>query len=208
MKPGVGVTIRNRVRMLLVMAIVPMAIGCTSQVTSEVTRFHRAPAPHGETITIVPVNDDKQSSIEFATYATKVAEELAKLGYHVVDSGDSDLIARMDYSVGEAQTRIRSWPRNYVHYHFRYDRYYPYYFGRYWDEPNVYSYTVFPRLLQLDILQTDGQVVFEGRVESVGRQANMNSVFPYMLKAMFQNFPGESGVTKVVTIRKDDGEPY
>ncbi len=115
----------------------------------------------------------------------------------------------MDYAVGPAQTEIQTWPDDYVHYHFYYGRYYPYYYGHYWDEPSIYSYTVYPRTLDLRIVTADGVNVFEGHVKSIGREDNMNEVITYLIEAMFQNFPGESGVTKVVTIRKDgDARPY
>jgi hypothetical protein len=82
--------------------------------------------------------------------------------------------------------------------------------GAYWDEPSVYAYTVYPRQLILNIEQAkDGAVVFEGKVKSYGTEDNLNEVMPYLVDAMFQNFPGESGVTRVVTIRKrGDTQPW
>jgi hypothetical protein len=47
------------------------------------------------------------------------------------------------------------------------------------------------------------RVLFEGRVQSTGREREIARVMPYMITAMFNNFPGESGVTKVVTIEKN-----
>jgi hypothetical protein len=46
--------------------------------------------------------------------------------------------------------------------------------------------------------------LFEGRVRSSGRQGELAEVMPYLITALFQNFPGESGVTKVVTIEMDE----
>jgi len=190
--------------------LIGLIVACTGTgVTSEVTRFHRVQQPSGETIAIVPADEARVGSIEFASYAAIVADRLAALGYKVVTSGETDLVARMDYAVGPAETEIRAWPRNYVHYHFRLGHPYPYYFGHYWDEPEVYAYTVYPRSLDIDIVDKEGTAVFEGHVRSVGRESNMNQVIEYLVDAMFQNFPGESGVTKVVTISKDkDHRPY
>ncbi len=115
----------------------------------------------------------------------------------------------MDYSVGPAQTKIESWPRNFVRYHFYYGHYYPYYYGPYWDEPEIYSYTVYPRTLDLNIIRPSGESIFEGHVKSIGREQNLNEVMPYLVEAMFHSFPGESGMTKVVTIQKDGtARPY
>ena len=184
--------------------LVLLCAGCASQVTSEVTRFHQDMRPMGETVAIVPLDQARQGSLEFAAYAKLVAEKLTDIGYQVVAAGAKpDLLAKMDYAVGPAQTRIRSMPRNFVYYRFNYGYFHPYYFGNYWDQPEVYSYTVYPRTLDLTIVRASGESLFEGHVKSIGRQQNINQVMPYLVQAMFNNYPGESGVTKVVTIQKD-----
>jgi len=45
--------------------------------------------------------------------------------------------------------------------------------------------------------------LFEGRVESIGASRQMQEVMQYLITVLFSNFPGESGVTKVVTIEMD-----
>lgn len=184
--------------------------GCAGGVTSEVTRFHAAAAPRGEVIAVLALDPDKAGSLEFAAYARLISRKLESIGYRVSESpAGAELLARVDYSVGPAETAIKAWPRHYVHYHFYYGRYHPYYFGRYWDEPYSYSYTVYPRALDITIRRVDGESLFEGQVRSVGREASLNQVMPYLVEAMFQNFPGENGITKVVTIVKgDSGQPY
>ena len=183
---------------------------CATTVTTEVTRFHNDTTPAGETVAIVPLDNAKTGSLEFAAYAKLVAKKLSDIGYKVVDAGaNPDLLAKMDYSVGPPQTKIKSWPRNFVHYHFYYGDPYPFFYGQYWDEPDYYSYTVYMRTLKVNISRANGESLFEGHVDSVGQDHNLNEVMPYLVKAMFNNFPGESGVTKVVTIQKDDTtHPY
>ena len=194
----------------LVLAMVMLLGACAGQVTSEVTRFHKDSQPRGETIAVVAGDASKQNSLEFAAYARIVAAKLIQIGYRVVPANARPLLlAKMDYSVGPAETKIKSWPRSYVHYRFSYGYYYPYYYGPYWDEPYVYSYTVYPRSLDLTIVRPNGESLFEGHVKSIGREQNINEVIPYLIEAMFHNFPGESGVTKVVTIQKDGTtQPY
>lgn len=201
---------RTVIRTLFVLSMLVLINGCATSVTSEVTRFHKGATPAGETIAIVPMDNAMQGSLEFDAYAKEVAKQLDKIGYKVVDAGARpDLLAKMDYSVGPPQTRIRSWPRNYVHYHFYYGDPYPFFYGRYWDEPEVYSYTVYMRSLKVNIVRPDGKSLFEGHVESVGQDHNLNQVMPYLAKAMFNNFPGESGITKVVTIQQEHtNHPY
>ena len=189
--------------------LIPLLSACATQVTSEVTRFHRAYAPAGETLSVLNMNAAKNGSIESETYGKLLAQHLEDLGYRVIDSGEPELLAKFSYSVGAAQTDFRAWPDNYVHYHFYFGRRHPFFFGAYWDEPYVYSYPVYPRSLDLTLETRTGTIVFEGHVRSIGRKANMNEVIEYLIHAMFQNFPGESGVTKVVTIKEGpDGRPY
>jgi len=195
---------------LALLGLTLLLAACAAGVTSEVTRFHRGAPPRGETVAIVPLDEARQGSLEFAAYANMVAEKLNTLGYRVVQPGGApDLLAKMGYSVGAAQTRIENWSGTFVHYHFYRGRFYPWYYGPYWDEPLVYAQTVYPRRLDLVLVGAGGDVWFEGHVRSVGRQENLNEIMPYLVTAMFHNFPGESGVTKVVTIRKDgDSAPY
>jgi hypothetical protein len=48
------------------------------------------------------------------------------------------------------------------------------------------------------IRDRDGRSVFEGRVVSTGRSAEIAAVLPQMIDSLFTNFPGESGKTKRV----------
>jgi len=105
-------------------------------------------------------------------------------------------------------TNVRSdHTRGYARYHFYYGHFHdPFYYGFYDDwRPEVYTYTVYNRLLRMNIVSADDEqkVVFEGRVQSIGREREIARVMPYLITAMFSNFPGESGVTKVVTIDKN-----
>ena len=59
----------------------------------------------------------------------------------------------------------------------------------------------------MDILRPSSQggaavPLFEGRVESVGKDNRLADVMPYLVQAMFTDFPGTSGVTKQVTINE------
>lgn len=191
--------------------------GCAARVAGDVTTFHEQIMPAGETIRVVAADPENNQSLEFRSYATRISEELRKIGYTPVTEPDvvADLIAEVDYSVEIGPTEIHTdRSSNYVRYHFGFGRYYnPFYFGAYgspfydpfWDEPQVYSTPTYQRNLEMNIVEADGEMdrVFEGRVESNGTESSLPEVMPYLITAMFNNFPGESGTTKVVTIEKD-----
>ena len=185
--------------------------GCASSLTSDVVTFHESPMPAGETIRVVAADPEKVPTLEFRSYANLVNEELRKIGYTPVtdENADAEFLAEVDYSVdsGQPLVNVDNDPNRYVRYHFSAGRFYdPFYFGVYdnW-APEVYTTPTFIRHLQLNIVTNDEDKthVFEGRVQSSGFDDQLPEVMPYLLTAMFQNFPGESGVTKVVTIETD-----
>lgn len=190
--------------------------GCASRISGDVTTFHENVMPAGETIRVVAAEPEMNRSLEFRNYAQRINDELRKIGYTPVTEPDvvADLIAEVDYEVTPGPTEVytdRS--RSYVRYHFGFGRYYnPWYFGFYdpfydpmWDRPEVYSTPTWQRSLELNIQKADGERerIFEARVESNGMENSLPEVMPYLITAMFENFPGESGTTKLVTIEKD-----
>ena len=180
---------------------------CVSRLQSDVVTFHEGRLPKGEAIHIEPMDVFEGESLEFGHYKNLISRELRHIGYIPVDSDQpAELVAQVGYSVSDGQTQIRSRHRNYVRYHFYHGHYHnPFYYGFYNDwPPESYSYIVYNRQLHINISRQspEPELLFEGRVQSIGREKEIASVMPYMITAMFNNFPGENGVTKVVTIEK------
>ena len=191
---------------------------CASQIKSDVARFHRLPPPQGETFRVVAADPKKQDSLEFATYAQYVAAEMVKQGYRKADSNaPAALEVRIDYGVSPGTEKIATRPGTTFspyYYSWRHRAFYPYSWGFYdpfwggpYSQPEVYSYTVYTRVLDMDIVRPgtgkndEGAVaLFEGRVQSVGKDNRLPEVMPYLVQAMFTDFPGTSGVTKQVKI--------
>jgi len=200
-------------RVLKYLAIVVTALvvtGCASKFKSDVARFHQLPRPSGELFVVVPKDEAKQGSLEFAQYANMVASRLAAYGYkRTADSDDAELIVKVDYSVDEGKTQIKSYPSTYGAYPYPY--YYPHYYWPYYsgfDRDEIRSYVVYSRRLTMDIVRPTGEMLFEGRVESMGRDNRLPEVMPYLVDAMFADFPGESGATQRVIIEEGDGDSY
>jgi hypothetical protein len=67
---------------------------------------------------------------------------------------------------------------------------------------------VYRRELRVDITDrragTGGAKLFEATVTSEGESASLAPVMPAMVKALFSNFPGPSGVSRRVQVRLDD----
>ena len=197
------------VRSLVLLGVLPLVWACTPTLRGDVVSFHEGPLPMGETIRVEAVDPANRQSLEFREYARQVSEQLRNVGYLPVGAGeDAQLIAQLDYGVetGPMNVRLeRDGP--YAYYHFSYGRFRdPFYFGvlNRW-EPEVRSTPSFIRSLSMVIVrnETNGERLFEARVESIGAQRQLPEVMPYLITALFSNFPGESGVTKVVTIEMD-----
>lgn len=206
----------NTVLRAMTLGLVLMALGaCATQIKSDVARFHTLPTPGGETFRIVPSDNAKKGSLEFEQYASLVRGEMAKLGYKPVNAAnDAQLDVLLDYSVDDGREKIATRPGTaFYRYSWANRAFYPYrgryYWGWYdpfwdpWDrDEEVYSYTVYDRTLNMKIVNAgaEGKTVFEGRVESFGRDNDLPEVMPYLVQAMFTDFPGQSGVTKRVVI--------
>jgi hypothetical protein len=198
-------------RTLLVLPAL-LLVACATSFRGEVTTFHQWQHPHGETIRIAPLDERKLGSLEFRQYAALVAVRLLQIGYSVVESDQpSQYLAQVDYAIDTGRTEVQSWPSPAVRYHFSYGYYYdPFYYGVWYEPPTVYSYTVYTRSLSLVIRAASGdgpgEILYEGRVHSVGRSHRLEEIMPYMVTALFTNFPGESGLTKLVTVETDSGD--
>lgn len=194
-----------------------LALGaCASRIQSDVARFHALPQPSGETVRIVPLDAAKQGSLEFEQYAALVRGELTRLGYKPVNAqNEAQIEVRIDYAVDDGREKVATRPGTaFYRYSWANRAFYPYR-GRYywsyydpfwdpwgWDQPEVYSYTLYDRTLNLVMVRPgeDNKVLFEGKVESFGRSNKLPELMPYLVQAMFTDFPGQSGVTKRVVI--------
>lgn len=197
-------------RLLPTILLLMLSGGCTSALRSDVVTFHEGPLPAGETIRVVAADPQLQTSLEFRNYANLISEELRKIGYTPAGTqGQAELLAEVSYSVEPGPTTVSiDRPERFVRYHFYYGRYYdPFYFGVYnnWG-PEVYTTPSYQRTLLVNIMHNDNERsrIFEGRVQSTGRQNLLPQIMPYLITAMFTNYPGENGVTKVVTIEMDE----
>jgi Domain of unknown function (DUF4136) len=200
------------------------ACSTTTQIASDVARFHRLPVPAGETFRVVPSDETKKGSLEFDTYATQVTSQLVQAGFRPADASSvATYDVRLDYMISGGKEKIASRPGfgpsfnsslyygggfgGYGRHGYRgrysyYDPFYdPFFAGGGFSEPEVYSYTVYTRKLNLDIVKANGgDKLFEGRVESTGSDNRLPEVMPYLVQSMFTNFPGNSGVTQRVNI--------
>lgn len=206
-------------RVALVVLACLTLVACASTFRSDVARFHRLnEAPHDARFVLAPADAGKQGSLEFQQYAALVRSELAGFGYRpTTEAGATDLTVEIGYGVSKGEQIVRSRPTAFYGFYGMYGRSSPFYTG-YWyrgalygDYPfgygEVYTETMYTRTLNMVIVRSGDasrEVLFEGEVVSVGRNRRLPEIMPYLVQAMFTNFPGESGVTKEVVIKLQD----
>lgn len=169
---------------------------------SQVTRFHLgAPIARGP-IAIEAFDPADQNSLEFQGYARAVAEELARLGWSVVPSTQSEQVAMIDVEQGSRQALARRSPvsigiggstggwRSGVG------------VGVGVDVPVGKSRSREIVATQLEVRikrRSNGEVFWEGRAITEARAddplAGRAVAVEKLATALFQGFPGESGRT-------------
>lgn len=221
----------SRISAILTVLAALALSACASAIRSDVSHFHQlSNINQGATFTIVPKDPGKQGSLEFAQYAGLIRAQMVALGFTPVNAGNaSDLIVQVDYAVSDGEQVTRDYypyypygfGYGYGHYGFHHARFhhfghfghgfYPYGYGYGYGYGN-YSYTVYTRSLEIDIVRPSApgsrEVVFEGRLSSVGRENSLPEVMPYLVQAMFTDFPGEQGKMRHVKIKTADASTY
>ena len=211
-------------RVIILAGLSLVLAACTSTFKSDVARFHNLPAPSGETFAIVATDPAKEGSLEFEQYAGMIRAHLSDLGYRAV-ADNPDITVNVDYYVSDGNEKVRSRPgigyhspfygfghfghfghfSRFSHFgHFGHFGYPGYAYGY----NDYYSYTVYNRQLEMNMVRGDGTMIFEGRAQSVGRDNRLPEVMPLLVQALFTDFPGESGVTEQVRIKLADGNGY
>ncbi len=198
---------------LLLLALA-LTTGC-ARLETKVTRFHQLPnVSPGKTFTLSGPKK-RAHRLEYDKYASLIAARLSAHGWRYTHSAQSDYVATFDcgilgtrdaydvvpvmgYSGGEAVFQTGA-------VYNRHGKYRGSYSGVGYSMP-VYGVvgsaaapvTVFDRFLTLTITdRRTGKTVFESRAISSGESGEINEVLPAMIDALFQDFPGPSGATRV-----------
>ena len=204
----------RRIAVALLTAFTLAACASPKYVVSDVTRFHTLPAkPSGQSFVIATLDKEQGESLAYKQHTDTVTAKMVSMGLKPFDGpiSGADLVVAMRYDVSEPTPDIKSrtssvgigvgggWGHPYGP-GYGYGRHDPFY-DNYTDTKQL-----FVRKLEINIYKgltfgTDKQErVFEGRAVSAGLNAQLAPVVPYMIDAVFQNFPGRSGEAQRVFI--------
>jgi hypothetical protein len=178
-------------------------------VQSDVTRFTAtAGGPPPGSVAIMPLQDQR-GSLEFQAYAEMVAEELGRAGYPPVPATivpPPAYEAWLTWGVGDAVREIRGSPSTIFggtsifgsRTGFGMGVGVPLGSPGYVESRTLYTKWV--RLVLRPFGDPDAANVFEGRAVTSDGSASIDPVMPYLVEALFTNFPGGSGRTETIRI--------
>ncbi|NCW85469.1 MAG: DUF4136 domain-containing protein [Oxalobacteraceae bacterium] len=205
--------------LLALLILSALVSGCATKIRSEVTSFHQWPDNmSGRSFSFVH-QDDEAKSLERQSYENLLRTELLKLGLVEQTTGAvAQLAVRLDYRITGRDVRVietvlvdpwygTPWygPGFYNPY-WGWHGYGPPYYGPMWPSMPVAReqsrrYSIFQRELRIRISDYASEKTwFEVTAKSEGEQGNLAIVMPYLVQAAFKEFPGTTGVPRVIDI--------
>lgn len=205
--------------LLALLILSALVSGCATKIRSEVTSFHQWPDyMSGRSFSFVH-QDDEAKSLERQSYENLLRTELLKLGLVEQTTGAvAQLAVRLDYRITGRDVRVietvlvdpwygTPWygPGFYNPY-WGWHGYGPPYYGPMWPSMPVAReqsrrYSIFQRELRIRISDYASEKTwFEVTAKSEGEQGNLAIVMPYLVQAAFKEFPGTTGVPRVIDI--------
>jgi Domain of unknown function (DUF4136) len=211
-------------RLGLTAALLALVSACASPITARVTSFNQWPAnAAGSTFSYVSRTDNARE-LEQATYESYVQAELEKRGLVRAPAGQ---VGRMQVDLttsnrSEQRTYLQPiYQDNYVYlpgYRDAAGRIFPGVwtldpFGPRYVGDRQINTTLQTSTLQLRLLDSQGsppgkpRTVFESRAifEGEGGGDQLPQVVPYLVRAVFDDFPGQNGRTRVVRFDRETG---
>ncbi len=220
---------RRRTPFVILLALLGLASVAACQgfgpiYRSEVVVEHALPAAiQGETFTIRRSDESKPADAEFESYARLIAERLGEHGFH--HAGDRidgvDYLVLVDFEVFAVQTYKVAIPLAFQPIEGFIDE-----GGLIPDVVNEIALprlafasgrggvgsvphlrTEYTRVLTIEIVDRrepeaeDGKGVYKAIVVSTGWTKELPRVIPHMIHALFEVFPGESRLTRIVDVR-------
>lgn len=214
-------------RLCLALLVTALLTACASSITARVTSFNQWPADMaGSTFSyITPVNPTRE--LEQATYESLVQAELEKLGLRRAAAGQVGRVQVDVAAIHRVEDKTYMAPvyqNNYVFFppyrdaagHIFPGLWGPDPFGPRYVGDRPVNRTVQISALTLRLLDTKvgGQgnqpgkprAVFESRARYEGDNDDLPAVMPYLVRAVFDGFPGQNGKTRTVRFDRKTGE--
>jgi hypothetical protein len=187
---------KARLATLLLLAALALS-GCHPAVSAYVTRFNTLSGAPQQSFTIVP-DQTQVGNLEFQNVAAQVAAALAAYGFKPIppNGPPADFAVLIHYGTPGSRPQIVDWgPPPYPR---RGPFPYPY--------PPYDVYTLFSHFVEVEMLdgpawrKGDHVATFQGRALTESTSREINPALPYLVKALFTDFPGLNGQTVRISV--------
>lgn len=205
----------KRLLFVLITALLLFSAGCASTLRSDVTSFQRWPANAAGSSYSFKRLGNQEGSLEHKTYEDLARTELSQLGLKEAASGTKGRFeVSLDYGVNTRTIRTREpivanqsyWHPAHYHQHWGWR---PGYWANSPYGSAVVGYRnvnrdVSTRRLRVDIAEGASKV-FEASATSSGSNATLSVTMPYLVRSVFDGFPGTNGQSREVEFDVDKG---
>jgi Domain of unknown function (DUF4136) len=211
-------TTNKRVELFIVGSLMLLLGGCASTLRSDVTSFQRWPAnAASSTYSFKRTSAQVAAALEHATYEDLVRLEMNKLALKEAPASTKGRFEiSLDYGVTVQSIRIQepifdynaTWhdPYFYSAWGWRPSYWEPYGFG-YNYGPRIVGYQTINRDTSTHRLRVDisegANKVFEATATNSGSTSKLSQTMPYLIRSVFDGFPGANGQTKRVEFDLD-----
>jgi hypothetical protein len=202
------------IKKLLIVTVLLAGLSGCALLKSQVTVLHQLPTNlSGTTYVMIPFKE-QEKSLEHKAYEEAVRKELNAKGFRETTVDQAQTVVFLAYSIDTGRRVVSSYPiigqtgattcntfdgTPHESYGCGYSNPWPTYgpVGK-----RETSQTEYSRVLRLVIVDkqafAEGNIkkLYEGRVESSGFSNQLDKILPKMVKALFEDFPGQSGSTK------------
>lgn len=208
-----GTAIRNRsnwMRTALLAASVALLAGCASTLTAKVTRFNQWPTDAaGHTYSFTAA--EPQRELEVGAYQAQVSTELERIGLRAAPAGQAGrfMVQLMANMTERERKKLEPVYRDEWMYVPTYRDAHGNLRGGYWVPdawgPRYVGDRQVTRKVQVSRLQVHitepgtKRTVFEATAVNEGTGEDLVEVVPYLVRAMFQDFPGANGQVRRLT---------
>lgn len=191
---------------------------CSTMIQSQVTAFHEWPQNLQDKSYAFIQSNEQANNLEYRNYQNLVRAELRRLGFvEYASAPPAKLKVTMEYQMEGRDVRevqpvaVDPWygPGFYgpywPHYGYYHPFAYPYWYGPPMVEYRESQYRLFTRQLNIGITRaSDGKKLYDVTVRSEGTNGSLAAVMPYMIRSAFENFPGPSGVPRVIKLKMEE----
>jgi hypothetical protein len=205
-------------RWLIAGAVTTAALlaGCSTPPTirSTVTTFHEWPSTLASRNYVFERSKEQDNNLEYRSYENLVRNELNRLGFTETPEGQKPALkATFDYGISVRDVRMSypvvtdpywssPWPPYW--YPYRGPFYDPFWYGPPMVERREANFQVYTRRFHVTLADLpSGRKLYDTTVISEGENPSLAAIMPYMVRAAFQEFPGPSGVPRVVEMKAE-----